>query len=195
MEKELILRAQAGDNTAFSHLTQSYLRRAHRVAYRYLGNAEDAADICQELFLRVYRHLPRFDAGRPFYPWLYRILRNLCLNQVQRVFPTVPLGETELPGSLAAPEGALLREEAVRGLYAALDSLSAPDREVLLLKHFDGLSYAEMAELLDIPRGTVMSRLYYARRRLGRELAARDSGAAPTGRAALEKQPKARRKT
>jgi RNA polymerase sigma-70 factor (ECF subfamily) len=176
MEKELILRAKAGDREAFSQLIRTYMHRTHRVAYRYLGNREDAADICQELFLRVYRHLSRFDAERPFYPWLYRILRNLCFNHLQRSARTLPLGEIELPSELPAPEGKLLREEAVASLNDALRGLSAPDREILLLKHFDGLAYAEMAELLDIPPGTVMSRLYNARRRLRRKLADRVEG-------------------
>jgi RNA polymerase sigma-70 factor (ECF subfamily) len=194
MEKELILRAKAGDREAFSRLTRTYLHRAHRAAYRYLGNTEDAADICQELFLRVYRHLAGFDAERPFYPWLYRILRNLCLNQMQRGARTVPLNETEAASSLPAPEGQLLRREALRGLNAALDSLPARDREILLLKHFDGLTYAEIAGLLDIPMGTVMSRLYAARRRLRGELEAREEGR-PARPPVPGNQPKTRRKT
>ena len=193
MEKELILRARAGDKAAFSDLTRSYLHRAHRVAYRYLGNSEDAADTCQELFLRIYRSLPRFDTERPFYPWLYQILKNLCLNQlrIRSKARTVPLGELDLPGCLPAPDGKLLRKEKMRSLYAALKSLSAPDREILMLKHFDGLRYAEIAATLEIPVGTVMSRLYNARCRLRRELAAREGGRDhPHGKA--RNQPKTR---
>jgi RNA polymerase sigma-70 factor, ECF subfamily len=159
---EAIRRCTEGETDAFRHLVHRYQRRALAHARVLLGNTADAADAAQEAFLDAFRHLGRFEAGREFYPWFYVMLRNRCFKARRRGNPAAtPLDEVrEIPRSTTAtPEAAV-------GLRAALDRLSAADRELIVLKHQDGWTYDEIASRLAIPRGTVMSRLFHARQRL-----------------------------
>ncbi len=172
VERELILQTKSGDARAFNQLIRINAHRCYGTAYRLLQNMEDAADICQEAFLRAYQNLERFDDSRPFYPWLYRILRNLCLNFLKRkkrqpaVLHETDWGREAFSTALPGPDEQVLRNEEARALWKGLQRLSATHRSVLIMKHFDALSYAEMAEILSVPVGTVMSRLYHARRNL-----------------------------
>lgn len=170
----LIRRAQAGDAEAFGRLVERYMRRAYYSALSLVGTREDALDLSQEAFARAFRARRSIDPERPFYAWLYQILRNLCFNFLRdRRAHTLKL---ETAGSWLADEAAaridadpaqaLEREEARRRVNAAIERLPARDREVLALKEFEGLSYKEIAALVGIPIGTVMSRLYSARQRL-----------------------------
>jgi RNA polymerase sigma-70 factor, ECF subfamily len=171
--KELLLQNKSADARAFEGLILANSGRAYRTAYRLLGNVEDAFDLCQEAFLRAYQNIHRFDESRPFYPWLYSILKNLCLNYLKRkrkqsaVIRNPELWERTFATSLPGPAEQMLKSEEVRRLREAIDGLSENHRQALIMKHFDNLSYAEMAELLSIPIGTVMSRLYHARKKLG----------------------------
>ncbi len=168
MEARLIVAAQSGDAAAFEQLVRRYSRRVFRLAYSFLHNSDDAADVVQEVFLRAFRNLARFDVQRSFYPWLHRITRNLCLNRRElkanreATLPTEDL----LPAAGRDPLALTLEREEIETLRRALCSLPEMHREILMLKHFQECSYAEMAEILDIPIGTVMSRLYNARRKL-----------------------------
>ena len=168
MEKELIVRAKAGDKNAFSDLVRIYLKRAYRAAYVWLRDIEEATDLCQEAFFRAYRSISSFDQDRPFYPWVYTILKNLYVNKVRHE-SLVTLQATDMervPGNSRTPEEHLMRSESVRYLMKALSELSERDREILVLKHWNECSYEEISQILSIPKGTVMSRLYYARVRL-----------------------------
>lgn len=158
-----IQRCKAGQTEAFGYLVRKYQSEAIGHAVAILGNLEDALDAVQDAFLDAYRASGRFDASRKFYPWLYTILRNRCFKMLASRDKQVPTsgGEVEIlaqPAEEPAPFGSGVIHEALRGL-------SAEDRELLTLKHLDGLSYSELAERLSIPSGTVMSRLYYARKR------------------------------
>lgn len=171
MEAQLIAQAKGGNNDAFAQLVHLYGRRIYYAAYSFLHNVDDAADIVQEAFLRAYKNLSSFDASRSFYPWIYRIARNLCINTVKRAsrrdgaLPAEDLIVSNMPD----PSAALLEQEEMEQLRKALAGLPEKQREIIDLKVFQDCSYAEMAEILDIPIGTVMSRLYGARLRL-REL-------------------------
>jgi RNA polymerase sigma-70 factor (ECF subfamily) len=146
-----------------------YMRRATVFALGWTGNQEDALDLSQEAFARAFRSIRSFDSARPFYPWYHRILKNLCLNHLARAARRheVPLiDEEELAGPDATPERHAEREELRRQVWEALQHLKANHREILILREFQQLSYAELASLLEIPRGTVMSRLHEARLRL-----------------------------
>jgi RNA polymerase sigma-70 factor (ECF subfamily) len=176
-EKEILRRAKSGDGAAFSELWQRHRNEAFQIAYGYLGSVEDARDIVQEACLRALRHIHRFDLERPFFPWLYRIVRNLCFNLSAKgrrrgecPLITESEGGIDPRGSGPDPYQASLAAERAELLWEALQQLAPDHREIILLRHFRDRSYSEIAELLGIPRGTVMSRLYYARRALRRLL-------------------------
>lgn len=170
----LVRRAQAGDEAAFGRLVERYMRRAYYSALSLVGSREDALDLSQEAFARAYRSRDAIDPERPFYAWLYQILRRLCFNFLRdrrtrsRVLESAGAWLADDAASRAAPDPAeaLEREERRRMVAAAIESLPDREREVLALKEFEGLSYKEIAALVGIPIGTVMSRLYSARKRL-----------------------------
>jgi RNA polymerase sigma-70 factor (ECF subfamily) len=175
----LVRRAQSGDTEAFGTLVERYMRRAYFAALGLVGSPEDARDLSQEAFARALRHRKKIDPERPFYAWLYQILRRLCFNfNRNRRSRRVKLDDAsewlaeqaDARAPAPRPDRALERAEARRRVLAAIDSLPERDREVLVLKEFEGLRYREIADLLGIPIGTVMSRLYAARKRLAAAL-------------------------
>ncbi|HSK74810.1 MAG TPA: RNA polymerase sigma factor [Pyrinomonadaceae bacterium] len=154
-----------GEKDAFRFLVERYQKQAVGHAVAILGNREDALDAVQEAFIDAFQSLQRFDRTRRFYPWFYVLLRNRCYKMTARKRETESIGETEI---LAAQAG--LPNEERFALEKALLSLPQEDREIITLKYLDGLSYEELAEHLQIPRGTVMSRLFYARKQLQAKL-------------------------
>ncbi len=168
-ERALILRCQDGERDAFEPIVSRYMRRAAGFAMGWTGSRDDALDLSQEAFARAFRAIRRFDPDRPFYPWFHRILRNLCLNHLARASTRreTPLGD-DAPLASPAPSPELLAERAeLRALvWSAIRRLGENDREILVLREFQDLTYAEIAAVLDIPKGTVMSRLHHARARL-----------------------------
>lgn len=173
-ERDWIRQAREGDKQAFGRLVRAYMRQAYFAALGFLGSHEDALDASQEAFVRAYLAINRFQPDRPFYPWYYRILRNHCLNMQRkrsltpRSFSEVFAGGVEPadPPSTEELERAELRKE----VWAALWRLETGDRELIVARDILGTPYATLAEILEIPPGTVMSRLYYARRRLRDQL-------------------------
>jgi RNA polymerase sigma-70 factor (ECF subfamily) len=172
-ERDVIIDWKKGNKKAYEKLVRHYMRDAFLVAYGLTGNAEDARDLSQEAFIKAYQSRDRFDEARPFYPWLYRILKNHCLNLIKRGMRyTSPLKYEDNPDRerFASPQSTPLeqleREERKRFVRAAIDMLSEDHREIIVLKNFKGHAYQEIADILEIPIGTVMSRLYYARKAL-----------------------------
>ena len=169
-EQDLIRRWKRGDKQAFEALVRRHMSDAFYVAYGYVGNAEDARDLSQDAFIRAYQARARFDETRPFYPWLYRILKNHCLNFVTRGRRHVSLDDENEHREIASPAATVLEDmednERRRLVRAAIDRLSEDHREIIVLKNFKEHSYREIADLLGIPIGTVMSRLFYARQAL-----------------------------
>jgi RNA polymerase sigma-70 factor (ECF subfamily) len=155
-----IKRCQAGDKDAFRFLVERYQAEAVGHALAILTNREDALDAVQEAFLDAYHALGRFDTARQFYPWFYTILRNRCFKLVgRRKDVGLSLDDT----SILAPVNEIPAEDRL-ALERALLELSSAEREIVTLKHLDGLSYNEIAERLEIPKGTVMSRVFNARK-------------------------------
>ena len=154
-----------GEREAFRHLVEKYQRQAVSHATAILGSREDALDAAQEAFIDAFKALKQFDSSRPFYPWFYVLLRNRCFKLAARKRETESIDETVIvaPNSTAQSERILALENALR-------SLDMEDREIVTLKYFDGLSYNELAERLQIPKGTVMSRLFHARKKLQAKL-------------------------
>ncbi len=181
-EKRDLLLAQRGDRDAFGRIVTAYRERVYWAALALLRNEEDALDVSQDAFVKAYRALGRFDINRPFFPWIYRILRNTCMSHLARHRPgrTVSLDQIveevgdRFPASGENPRQSARRHERKEHLLAAIERLKPAHREILALKHFEEMSYAEISEALGIPMGTVMSRLHHARRALAREIEGED---------------------
>jgi RNA polymerase sigma-70 factor (ECF subfamily) len=165
-DAETIKRCQQGDREAFRHLVERYQKRAVAHAVAILLDRGDAEDAVQEAFIDAFQAIGRFDTSRTFYQWFYVLLRNRCYKLAARRRPTENLDDVQL----LAPESGSVDDTRL-ALEKALYSLSHEEREIVSLKYFSGLSYDELATHLQIPRGTVMSRLFYARQRLQGKLA------------------------
>ena len=160
----LVQRCLAGDHAAFEPLVRRYQRVLFNVALRILGDYAAADDATQNAFISGYSKLASFDPTRRFFSWIYRILVNECLNDRRRRRPFEPLGaETTTVGSAAEDLETLERRRAVQ---AAIRDLPPDYREVVVLRHFGGLSYDEIADAVGVPAKTVKSRLHTARERL-----------------------------
>ena len=161
-DQTAIEKCRAGDKEAFRHLVEHYQAEAIGHAIAILGNREDAMDAVQEAFIDCFQALDRIDLTRRFYPWFYVILRNRCFKLGSgRKKREMSSSETEIlaPASSIQPEDTMILERAML-------ELPAEDRELITLRHLDGLSYQELAERLEVPQGTIMSRLHHARKRL-----------------------------
>jgi RNA polymerase sigma-70 factor (ECF subfamily) len=180
---EAVTRAAEGDHEAFRVLVERYQARALGLALRVMGDEEQARDVVQAAFLKAYRSLDRFEGRSSFYTWFYRVVMNLCIDAKRRDPPgrmvdwdegsalETPVGtglDAVDPARQQAggPAGDLERAELRETLQRAIEALPDDARQTLMLREVDGLSYSEIAELLGIPKGTVMSRLHYARRRV-----------------------------
>jgi RNA polymerase sigma-70 factor, ECF subfamily len=159
----LIDRCQAGDTEAFEALVRQYQRGLFNIALRMLGSYEDARDATQTAFIKAYEHLDRFDPAQRFFSWIYRILKNECLNVLRARRQSEPVS---LDWPAAGVPDTVEAEERTRAIQRALLGLSDDYREVMVLRHFTDLSYDEIASTLGIPVKTVKSRLYSARQRL-----------------------------
>jgi len=168
-EAELIARAQGGDLFAFEELVRRYGRRVYAVALRIVRRHDLADDVVQEAFVRAHRNIQRFDLERPFGPWICRIASNLAVNHLRSPVAReqeLPEGHAETPSCAPDALAGVLADEAKRVLDQALAQLPAEQRAVFVLRTVEELSYREIAEALEIPEGSVMSRLYRARARL-----------------------------
>jgi len=173
-EQEAIQACQAGESAMFKVLVDKYKTQAYYTALLYTKNRDDALDLSQEAFYRAYQALPGFDTTRNFYTWFYKILKNLCINFVTRKKPQAAISDEHdagvvLSSTEAPPDEIFEKNERSALLWRAMERLPEKDREILILKEFNELSYQEIAEALDIPMGSVMSRLYYARKKLLKE--------------------------
>ncbi len=175
--------AGSGDSGAFGELVRRHMRRGYRAALSLVGSHDDAMGLSQDAFMRALKHAAKMDPERPFYPWFYQILRRLCFNFLRdrsnrkRLLDEAGgwIADDPIFGSRPEhPDGRLHQEDARRIIVQAMAGLPETQREVLVLREFEGLKYAEIADLLDIPAGTVMSRLYAARRGLADALEEHD---------------------
>jgi len=172
VERELIRKCKTGDSRFYEPLVRAYEQPGLRLALGMLGNLEDAKDALQAAFVRAFQALGRFDLRRPFGPWFFQILRNQCrdmLRSRKARFQLEALDERlELrPASREdGPERYQEKGQARRLLWEALERIGEEHREIIILKELQGLRYGEIAAVLEIPEGTVASRLYHARRAL-----------------------------
>jgi RNA polymerase sigma-70 factor (ECF subfamily) len=181
-DEELVERATQGDTDAFNLLVKRWERAIYALAYRVLGRDEDARDVCQEAFMRAYRGLGRFKGQAKFSSWLYRIALNLCrdwLRRERRAVVVQPPEDEELgERALVDPinetvEDLILRRDLGRAVSKVMATLPADQRVVIGLKEYHGLTFREIAELVECPLSTVKTRLYQGLAELRRQLARR----------------------
>lgn len=192
-DAELVRRTLQGDRSAFQELFEAYHKRIQLLAYEILKSREDAEDVVQEAFVKVYLALPKYRGQAAFYTWLFRIVYNMCIDYKRRLsrrggeqlelmedslnssevsssYEGV-VGSTQLPDPLTRME----HQQELARVQRALGRLSDEHRAVITLREIDGLSYDEIADVVGVSRGTVMSRLFYARKAL-------DAALSPKGR-------------
>jgi len=173
-EAALIAKAQNGNRNAYGELVRHHHPGVIKVIYRMCGDVELAQDAAQDAFIQAWLHLPTFRPGTSLRNWLYRIAINASLDVLRRDTKTADTDfeSLSMPDPQAGPEAALLQKERTVAVQQAILALTEASRSVLVLREYGGLTYAEIAAALDIPLGTVMSRLNYARHQLKRSLQA-----------------------
>ena len=173
-DRDLALRARRGGTEAFGELVRRYQASVFNVCYRLLGERREAEDMAQEAFVRAYERFVTFDASKPFGPWVRRVAANVCLNHLQRAAAiSVPLDDErdgQPPGGESDPEAARVVAESAEAVRAALLALPPRYRAAVELRHFQDMSYDEIAATLRIPLSDVKSHLFRARRLLAARL-------------------------
>lgn len=177
-DSELVTRCQRGDTASFETLVKRYRGRVYSLVYQMVRHDAESWDLSQEVFIKVWRALPKFEGQSSFFTWLYRIAHNTAYdflrsrkNRESLEFDDatashIAAGSKTTPQSGESPDERLVHSELGQRIYAAMDQLSPEHRAVVMLKEVEGLSYEEMATCLGCTVGTVMSRLFYARKKL-----------------------------
>ena len=177
IDLELVKQAKEGDRRAFGRLVETYQRRVYTLAYGILRNREDAWDAAQEAFVKAYKSLEKFEGTASFYTWIYRITYNVSIDHLRSRsrkevsdLPEQRLVDAALRDAghshKGDPDKETHRRELKEVLSKAMAKLSEKHRAIIVLREIEGLSYEEMAEVLDVSKGTVMSRLFHARKNL-----------------------------
>lgn len=169
-DRELIVCAQQGDRQAFTELVCRHQNGVVGLIYRMCGDPQQAEDAAQEAFVRVWQNLNSYKPQHAFRSWLYRIAANAALDSLRRERPSAELDSLPLADSSPGPEQAAEENQRAAQIRRAIARLSEPLRIVLILREYQEFSYQEISEALDIPTGTVMSRLNAARSQLRQEL-------------------------
>jgi RNA polymerase sigma-70 factor (ECF subfamily) len=175
----LVQRAREGDQRAFKLLVERYQRKVYSIAVGMVKDKEEARDVAQEAFVKVYKYLDHFKGDASFYTWLYRITVNICIDALRRKgskgdehvefdetlkLDTAEAGIGALGSRLGTnPQKSALRRELAERITAAIQELPEAHRKILLLREVEGMSYEDLSRTLEIPKGTVMSRLFHAR--------------------------------
>ena len=185
---ELVRQAKLGEASAFRELVERYQQRAYSVAFGVLGNSEDARDVAQDSFLKAFKSLSRFRETSSFYTWLYRIVFNMAIDYRRKRYRQVelPVGRARdldatsygientsrspLLAKIPTPDQSLERNQIGAAIKEAIESLSPEHRAVVVLREIEGLSYSEISKVIKCSKGTVMSRLFHARRKLQKKL-------------------------
>lgn len=180
--------SELGPREAFEVIVKRHMKDAYLIALGLVGNREDALELSQEAFSRAYEHYDTLHSKGKFFPWFYQILRNLCFSHLRkkRIRRASSLDDTQCGcpepqgGDSFEPDAIAERNEAKDRIWKAMSRLDDKHREVILLRHFRNLSYDEMAKMLFCNRGTVTSRLFYARQQL-KEILDEERGAPARG--------------
>lgn len=190
-DRKLVEDARRGDAAAFRALVNRHQRRAYAVALGMVHDPDDARDVCQEAFLKAYRNLSSFEGEAQFFTWLYRIVMNLCIDHLRKKrgqqveFDEAQASDAPDEAGIAPhrtgfdPARALSDKELRRQILEALDKLSPAHRAVMVMREVEGMSYQEMADEMKCSIGTIMSRLFHARKKMQAMLIAYRKAATP----------------
>ncbi|MGD8415681.1 MAG: RNA polymerase sigma factor RpoE [Pseudomonadales bacterium] len=181
-DKELVRRVQQGDKRAFEALFGRYQHKIHNLVARYLRDTQDVEDVTQEAFIKAFKALPRFRGESAFYTWLYRIAINTAKNHMVAKSRRPPGTDVDVSDAEfmdgadmlkegESPDAVLARDELSRAIDEAISELPDDLRSAVTLREFDGLSYEQIAEIMDCPVGTVRSRIFRARESIDRHIA------------------------
>ncbi len=185
-DRQLVERVKRGDKRAYDLLVLKYQHKIVSLVGRYLRDQDEVLDVVQEAFIKAYRALPRFRGDSAFYTWLYRIAINTAKNHLvsmsRRPPPTdIDIEEGEFPettgvmSDIQNPENSLAREQLEAVVYSAIDDLAEDLKVAVTLREFEGLSYDEIAEVMECPVGTVRSRIFRAREAIEKKISALDN--------------------
>jgi len=180
-EKGLVKKAQLGNKVAFDALVIKYQNKILHLMYRYIKDPNDAMDVVQEVFIKAYKALPNFRGDSSFYTWIYRIAINTAKNYISHVGRRPPSIDIDIDTAelrpdesrlkeYETPENYLISDEAEAVVLKAVDSLPKDIRMAIILREIEGLSYAQIAKLMQCPIGTVRSRIFRARELIGLKL-------------------------
>ena len=181
LDEQLVERVQRGDKNAFNLLVRKYQHKVVNLVARYVNNPGDVPDVVQEAFIKAYRAWRTFRGGRAFYAWLYRIAVNTAKNYLTSQGRRPPSSDVEADEAeyygggealqeVATPENLALTDEIKRTVFAAIEALPEDLRTAITLREMEGLSYEEIAEIMDCPVGTVRSRIFRAREAIDKKL-------------------------
>ena len=181
LDEQLVERVQRGDKNAFNLLVRKYQHKVVNLVARYVNNPGDVPDVAQEAFIKAYRALPTFRGESAFYTWLYRIAVNTAKNYLTSQGRRPPSSDVEADEAeyygggealqeVATPENLALTDEIKRTVFAAIEALPEDLRTAITLREMEGLSYEEIAEIMDCPVGTVRSRIFRARDAIDKKL-------------------------
>lgn len=186
-ELSAMRRCRGGSREAFEVFVNKYMKDAYFIALGLVGNREDALDLSQEAFVRAYRNIKQVKPGRGFFPWFYQILKNLCISHLRKrryrrasSLDAEDCPEVAATDDIFSPDVVVDRNEVKNQVWEAIGKLDDKHREVIVLRHFRHMSYEQIAEALFCNKGTVTSRLYYARKRL-KELLSNEKGGSASG--------------
>lgn len=181
-DQALVIRCQGGNNNAFDELVTHYRGKVYAMIVNMIRNDADAWDLAQDVFVKAWKALPKFEARSSFYTWLYRITHNVTYDWMRKKKITAgtefddQVALDAEPGAHTSPQAIPQPDQSIQGgelkaqIDAAIQELSADHRQAILLKEVEGLSYQEIADVMDCSIGTVMSRLFYARKKLQEKL-------------------------
>jgi RNA polymerase sigma-70 factor (ECF subfamily) len=166
LESRNIELVKKGNKEAYSNIVKTYMKRAYYIALSFVKTEADALDISQDAFIKAYRHIKKFKSGNDFFPWFYKILKNLCLDWLKKNknVNRIPLENIRLPGSSQPDNNVKIC------LWKEIEELSLDQREIIVLRYFQGFTYQEIARILNKPLGSVMSSLHYAKKNLRKKM-------------------------
>ena len=168
-DADLVRLCQNGDMAAFEQLFYRYQERVYSTAYRMMADQEDAQDLTQEIFLKAYQRISKFNFRAAFSTWLYRLAINLCIDELRKrkkSADTMPLEEAVSQADTNTPEDHVISRDREKQVWDAINSLKEKERAIIILRDIEGLSYKEIAEVFKCSLGRVKSRLHEARQKL-----------------------------